>query len=221
MALAARAKLWSTPVEVVDAALDLLGGVGPGSNFVDLGCGSGVSLARAARRGAQATGWEIDAERAAATAAALTSDVECGGRATVVVGNALEADLARTGATHVFLYLVSRGLRAVLPQLREAARARPDLLVVTVQYRVPGLEPTAVVRAHLSKRHEILYLLHLYNAASLLAADEPTTSSSYGDSSISNSGARLSFSSATAKDLAPVPGDHDVARIELICEGTK
>ena len=172
MALAARAKLWSTPAEVVEAALDLLG-VGAASHLADLGCGAGGALLAAASRGARATGWEVDAERAAATAAALAAAPAAGGRAAVVAGNALEADLAAARVTHVFLYLVERGLRAVLPQLRAAAAADPALRVVTVQYRVPGLAPTRVARATLAARPEVLYLLHLYDAQALLAGSAP------------------------------------------------
>jgi precorrin-6B methylase 2 len=168
MALAARAKLWSTPTEVIEAALDLLG-VCASSHLADLGCGAGGALLAAAARGARATGWEVDGGRAASTAAALAA-APAAGRASVIAGNALEADLAAAGVSHVFLYLIERGLRAVLPQLRAAAAANPALRVVTVQYRVPGLTPTRVARATLAARPEVLYLLHLYDAAALCGA---------------------------------------------------
>lgn len=169
MALAARAKLWSTPTEVIEAALDLLG-VCASSHLADLGCGAGGALLAAAARGARATGYEVDGARAASTAAALAAAPAAGGRASVIAGNALEADLAAAGVSHVFLYLIERGLRAVLPQLRAAAAANPALRVVTVQYRVPGLTPTRVARATLAARPEVLYLLHLYDAAALCGA---------------------------------------------------
>lgn len=163
MALAAREKLWSTPPEVVEAALDLLD-LTPADVLADLGCGAGGALFAAAKRGARAQGWEILPDRAAATrdavAAAGLSD-----RITVHTGNALDADVPGAGVTAVFLYLIERGLARVMPLLQAAAAALPGgiLRVVTVQYRIRGLAPARVARAYLSDRPEVMYLLHRYD----------------------------------------------------------
>lgn len=161
MALAAREKLWSTPDEVIDAALGLLN-VSSGDVLADLGCGAGGALFASARRGARAIGYEILEDRARTTreavaAAGLSDSV------TVVAGNALEADLSDVNC--LFLYLIERGLRTVLPMLQKAGSARspPGCRVVTVQYRIPGIAPERVARVYLKERPEVMYLLHVYS----------------------------------------------------------
>ena len=66
-----------TPMPLVERMLDLAG-VEAGTRLVDLGCGDGRIVLAAARRGASATGIDIDGERiaegeAAAAASGLTS----------------------------------------------------------------------------------------------------------------------------------------------------
>lgn len=134
--LAPRDTLWTAHPLLVDTALSLLG-VGPGHTLADFGCGDGPALFAAAARGARAVGYEIHAERAAA----LRAEVSRRGlddAITVVAGNALEAEFAPPHApTHVYLYLIARGLRLMLPVLRRLAALQPGgvLPVVTLLYK--------------------------------------------------------------------------------------
>lgn len=161
MALAAREKLWSTPEEVVEAALNLLA-VCPEDTLADLGCGAGGALFAAAKRGARAIGYEILEDRARTTREAVHAS-GLGDKVTVVTGNALDADLSKVNC--LFLYLIERGLKTVLPMLQQAGSAcsPPGCRVVTVQYRIPGRAPDRVARVYLKDRPEVMYLLHLYN----------------------------------------------------------
>jgi SAM-dependent methyltransferase len=165
--LAARAKLWSTPMEVLEAALDLLG-ITEADLLCDLGCGDGPALFAAAHRGAKALGVEILADRAAATAEKV-KEAGLEEKITVVAGNALDADLSKV--TCCFLYLIERGLKTVFPMLQAAGsaldpeeRKRP-LRVVTCQYRIKdcGVEPVTVKRVYLKDKPDVMYLLHLYH----------------------------------------------------------
>jgi hypothetical protein len=139
--LAPREKLWAAPPGVVRAALSLLA-VGPGDRLADYGCGDGPALFAAVKDfgAAHAYGYEIHEPRAEA----LRSRVEAEGlskRVTVRCANALDADPSEP--TCVYLYLISRGLAAVLPLLRRAADQQEgptkELRVVSVLYRIPGV----------------------------------------------------------------------------------
>jgi hypothetical protein len=133
--LAPRETLWQAHPVLVDAALTMLG-VGPGHTLADFGCGDGPALFAAARRGARAVGYEIHVERAAA----LRAEVSRRGlddAITIVTGNALDAAFEPPHApTHVYLYLVARGLRLMLPVLRRLAALQPGgvLPVITLLY---------------------------------------------------------------------------------------
>lgn len=133
--LAPRETLWQAHPLLVDASLTLLG-VGPGHMVADFGCGDGPALFAAAGRGARAVGYEIHVERAAA----LRLEVARRGledAITVVTGNALDATFEPPHApTHVYLYLIARGLRLMLPVLRRLAALQPGgvLPVATLLY---------------------------------------------------------------------------------------
>ena len=165
--LAPRETLWPAHPLLVTAALDLLG-LGPGHTLADLGCGDGPALLAAAARGARAVGWEIHEQRAAA----LREEVArrgLEGSVMVVTGNALEAELGPHRVTHVYLYLIARGLRLVLPLLRRAAAALPGgvLPVVTVLYQFEGLVPLRTVKVDTSpvaRTPVFLYEVHAERA---------------------------------------------------------
>jgi hypothetical protein len=111
-------------------ALDLAG-VRPGDRVADLGCGDGRVLVAAARRGADVTGVESDAELAMQARTALA---EAG-----LVGEVLEADLFAVDldVDVVFCYLTPATLQRLVPRLRDGMR------LVTVDFDVPGLVPDA------------------------------------------------------------------------------
>jgi hypothetical protein len=133
--LAPRDKLWACAPALAEAACDLLC-VDARSTLVDLGSGDGAALFAAAGRGARAVGFEIVADRAErcrveALARGLAIDV--------VTGNALDAEASPLfRPSHVFLYLIARGLRLVYPVLKRAAAATPGgLRVCTCLYAFP------------------------------------------------------------------------------------
>lgn len=156
--LAPRKTLWSTPLEVVDVALDLLA-LGPEvrrsresfplclprppalrpsrlrprepflhliflqDTLLDVGCGDARVLRRAVERfGCRGVGVEIDEPRAAAASEAVAA-AGLADRITIRCGNALDDELP--ACTAVFLYLIERGLRRIVPLLQRAAGALP------------------------------------------------------------------------------------------------
>ncbi|HYG66540.1 MAG TPA: methyltransferase domain-containing protein, partial [Anaeromyxobacteraceae bacterium] len=111
-----------TSPEIVEAMLDL-GGVRPGDVVYDLGCGDGRLVVAAAKRGARATGVDIDPQRIReARENARNAGVE--DRATFRVANLFDTDVR--DADVVLLYLwpdVNLRLRPrLLEQLRTGAR---------------------------------------------------------------------------------------------------
>eukprot|EP00605_Chrysophyceae_sp_TOSAG23-4_P001681 GSChrysophyteH1.ASY1.ANO1.1847.1 assembled CDS len=141
--LAPRKKLWSTPMEVVDEAIDLLD-IKSSETVVDIGAGDGRFMIRCAERtGAKVLGVEIDEERGAEAVAKIES-AGLGDKCTLTIGNALDQDYVKCGGTAFFLYLIPRGLRIVLPILQSIPRR---LRVVTYISPFPEeVSPSSVVR---------------------------------------------------------------------------
>jgi len=123
----------ATSDERIERAFDLAG-LTEGEHLVDLGCGDGRVLLRAAvLRGARVTGVELDPELAA-TARRLLAEHEA-------EGEVLEADFADIpldDADVVFAYLSPATLQRLRPRFASLpAGAR----VVTTGYAIPGWEP--------------------------------------------------------------------------------
>lgn len=123
----------ATTDERIDRAFDLAD-LQPGEHLVDLGCGDGRVLLRAAvLRGARVTGVELDPELAA-TARRLLADHDAEG----AVVEADFADVALDDVDVVFAYLSP----ATLQRLRARfAGLRAGVRIVTTGYAVPGWEP--------------------------------------------------------------------------------
>ncbi len=123
----------ATSDEAIDRALELAD-LQPGERFVDLGCGDGRVLVRAAaQRGARVHGVEADPRMAAQARHVLAAGN--------VDGDVVEADFAEVdiGGDVVFAYLspaTLQRLRARLGQLPDGTR------VVTFGYAIPGWQPT-------------------------------------------------------------------------------
>lgn len=123
----------ATTDERIDRAFDLAG-LQPGEHLVDLGCGDGRVLLRAAvLRDARVTGVELDPELAA-TARRLLVDHEAEGE----VLEADFADVALDDADVVFAYLSPATLQRLRPRL---AGLHAGARIVTTGYAVPGWEP--------------------------------------------------------------------------------
>ena len=142
--LAPRDTLWSAHDAVIAAALDMLE-VTNVDTLADYGCGDGrVLLAAAESRGCKCVGYEINADRATA----VMETVKARGleeQITIHAKNALEADFSEP--TTVFLFLIKRGLRIMLPYLNAAAGTKPHgVRVVTALYKFPDHVMPAATR---------------------------------------------------------------------------
>lgn len=123
----------ATSDDRIDRAFDLAR-LEPGEHLVDLGCGDGRVLLRAAvLREARVTGVELDPELAAA-ARQLLADHEAEGE----VLEADFADVALDDADVVFAYLSPATLQRLRARL---AGLRPGVRIVTTGYAVPGWDP--------------------------------------------------------------------------------
>jgi len=133
----AAARTWPfwapSQAEAVAAALDLAG-VGPGTRLLDLGCGDGQVLLAAAQRGAQVAGVEADEDLVAEARANLAA---AGVEADVRHGDLFDPDLV-LDADVLFSYLAPATLQRLLPRLQ----AERGVLLVSVDFDVPGLVPT-------------------------------------------------------------------------------
>ena len=95
-------------------------GLTPADTLYDLGAGDGTFLIRAAQSsGCRCVGVEIDGPRAE-LARGLVAEAKMEQRITIHTGNALAMDIS--DATKIYLYLVPRGYRALLPMLRALPR---------------------------------------------------------------------------------------------------
>eukprot|EP01031_Cornospumella_fuschlensis_P030205 gene30205-36490_t len=115
--LAPRKKLWTTPREVIQHAVQLLQ---PTENDIvyDIGCGDGPFLIECAlnTNARSIVGIEIDEERACVCESNLQSAHIDSNRCKVITQNALEVDFSQ--GTCFFLYLIPRGLKIILPILQ-------------------------------------------------------------------------------------------------------
>ena len=117
---------------LVDRALDLAA-LAPGERFLDLGCGDGRTLERAARRGARVAGVEADPELVGRARRRL---VRAGVEATVVTGDIFQSPW---DADVLFTYLAPATLQQLTPRLVTSGASGRRL--VTVDFPVPELEP--------------------------------------------------------------------------------
>lgn len=123
----------ATSDERIERAFDLAG-LADGEHLVDLGCGDGRVLLRAAvLRGARVTGVELD-PALAATARQLLADHDARGE--VLEGDFAEAPL--DDADVVFAYLSPAILQRLRPRL---GALRPGARIVTTGYAIPGWDP--------------------------------------------------------------------------------
>ena len=123
----------ATSDERIDRALEMAA-LDAGEHLVDLGCGDGRVLLRAAvLRGARVTGVELDPELAE-TARALLRDHDAEG--VVLEGDFTEAPV--TEANVVFAYLSPATLQRLRPTL---AAVPAGTRIVTTGYAIPGWEP--------------------------------------------------------------------------------
>lgn len=140
--LAPRKKLWTTPKEVIEKAIELLK---PQCADVvyDIGCGEGQFLVKCAMacEGCSLRGLEIDSDRANIARKNIEDSQISSDRCEVIVGNALEMDFS--AGSCFFLYLIPRGLKLILPLLSKIAH---PIRVVTYMSPLPGVAAVQTVK---------------------------------------------------------------------------
>jgi tRNA G37 N-methylase Trm5 len=126
-----------TPPEVVEKMLDMAK-VKKGDVVYDLGCGDGRIVVAAAKRGATATGWDIDPERIKeAEANVKQNKVEK--NAKIICGDIFTLDLSK--ANVVTLYLLPSLNVKLIPQLE---KLKPGSRIVSHDFDMEGVKPEQV-----------------------------------------------------------------------------
>ena len=126
-----------TPHEVVEKMLDMAK-VEKGGAVYDLGCGDGRIVVAAAKRGAKATGWDINPERVKeAEANVKKNKVEQ--NAKIIQDDIFTLDLS--GANVITLYLLPSLNVKLIPQLE---KLKPGSRIVSHDFRMAGVKPDQV-----------------------------------------------------------------------------
>ncbi len=127
-----------TPYEVVEKMLDMAN-VQKGEVVYDLGCGDGRIVVAAAKRGAKATGWDINPERVKeAVENVKKNKVEQ--NAKIIHDDIFTLDLS--GANVITLYLLTSLNEKLIPQLE---KLKPGSRIVSHDFSMPGVKPDQVV----------------------------------------------------------------------------
>jgi tRNA G37 N-methylase Trm5 len=127
-----------TPDDVVEEMLDVAK-VKKGDVVYDLGCGDGRIVVAAAKRGAKASGWDINPVRIKeAKENVKQNKVESSAR--IVLGDIFTLDLS--GADVITLYLFPRLMVKLIPQLE---KLKPGSRIVSHDFGIEGVKPDKVV----------------------------------------------------------------------------
>jgi cyclopropane fatty-acyl-phospholipid synthase-like methyltransferase len=144
-----------TPDRIMDRMLELAN-IKPGDTVFDLGCGDGrIVIAAALRYKAKAVGVEIS-PRLASQATTAIDKAGLKGRARIIQGDLLEADL--TGADVVTIYLGTQLNAELRPRLEKYLHA--GARVVSHDYAVPGWKASRVERTD-GKQGHVIYVYEM------------------------------------------------------------
>lgn len=130
-----------TPHEVVARMLDMAK-VKEGDIVYDLGCGDGRIVVAAAKRGAKATGWDINPERVKEALENVKKN-DVGQNAKIFNDDIFTLDLS--GANVVTLYLLTSLNEKLIPQLE---KLKPGSRIVSHDFSMPGVKPDQVDDFH-------------------------------------------------------------------------
>ncbi|MEX0676413.1 MAG: 50S ribosomal protein L11 methyltransferase [Pirellulales bacterium] len=140
-----------TPQVVVDKMLELAE-VAPKDVVYDLGCGNGIIVVSAARKGARAVGFDIDPERIRETQDNIEKN-KVGDLAKVVEQDIFTLDL--TGASVITLYLLPSLNVKLIPQLE---KLKPGSRIVSHNFAMRGIKPEKTVTVKGPSREHTVYL---------------------------------------------------------------
>jgi predicted RNA methylase len=144
-----------TPERIMDRMLELAN-IKPGDTVYDLGCGDGrIVIAAALRYKAKAVGVEISPKLASQATSAIDK-AGLKGRARIIQGDLLEADL--TGADVVTIYLGTQLNAELRPRLEKFLHS--GARVVSHDYAVPGWKATRTERTE-GKQGHVIYVYEM------------------------------------------------------------
>jgi SAM-dependent methyltransferase len=123
-----------TPYEVVEKMLDMAK-VEKGQVVYDLGCGDGRIVVAAAKRGAKATGWDINPVRVKEALANVEKN-QVEKNAKIIHDDIFTLDLS--GANVVTLYLLPSLNVKLIPQLE---KLKPGSRIVSHDFNMEGVKP--------------------------------------------------------------------------------
>lgn len=158
--LAPRLKLWSTPQEVILTALEMLN-LKKDDILYDIGAGDGRFLIHAIKETdvSKCIGIEIHEERVVEAKKLIEEALgalSC--KCEIIQANALEEDISN--ATALFLYLIPRGLRLILPKLKAIHH---HFRVVTYMSPLPDSTPSKIVKVTSALHPEAQWPIYLYD----------------------------------------------------------
>ncbi len=146
----------ASPQNVVEKMLELAK-LKPGETLYDLGSGDGRVLITAAQRfGAKAVGIEISPREVKASTDRIKV-LKLEGKATVIEGDLLTADLSQ--ADVVTLYLTTRSNDELRPNLEKYLKA--GARVVSHDYPIRGWVPSSEEKVEAHKRAHHLYVYEM------------------------------------------------------------
>ncbi len=140
-----------TPQAVVDKMLELAE-VDDKDLVYDLGCGNGIIVVSAAKRGAKAVGFDVDPQRIKETQENIAQN-KVGDRATVMQKDIFTLDLSK--ASVITLYLLPSLNEKLIPQLQ---KLKPGSKIVSHDFAMAGVKPKKVVKVEAPDREHTVYL---------------------------------------------------------------
>jgi SAM-dependent methyltransferase len=140
-----------TPQVVVDKMLELAE-VGPKDLVYDLGCGNGIIIVTAAKKGARAVGFDVDPQRIRETQENIKKNA-VGDKARVMQKDIFTLDLS--DANVVTLYLLPSLNVKLIPQLE---KLKPGTRIVSHDFDMKGVKPEKVVTVQGPTREHTVYL---------------------------------------------------------------
>ena len=173
--LAPRNKLWSTPEAVIDAVINEMK-ITSDDIVYDIGAGDARFITMCAlRTGAKCIGIEINESRARA-AEILIQSLDLCKLCSIICANALECDYSN--ATAIFLYLVPRGLRLILPHITEIPH---NVKIASYMAPLPATSHEKLVKYPVQVgKHSAEYPVYFYTLKKSLLLSDCTVSVAAG-----------------------------------------